>query len=106
MHGKTEKESNLMQLLNLLAEDNKDLEHWLKGSGDKYLSHDIQNEICTLMSNDVLRKILSNMRGSHFALIADEYTNISNKVQPTLCLRWIEDDLTVHGRLFRLLPYT
>ena len=100
MRGNTEKESNLMQLLNLLAEDNKDLEHWLKRSGDKYLSHDIQNEICTLMSNDVLRKILSDMRGSNFALIADEYTDISNKEQLTLCLRWIDHDLTAHEDFF------
>ena len=100
MRGKIEKESNLIQLMKLMAENDKDLENWLKRSGDNYLSHDIQNEICTLMSNDVLRTILSNMGEAHFALIADEYTDISNKEQLTLCLRWVEDDLTVHEDFF------
>ena len=40
------------------------------------------------------------MKDVYFALIANEYTDISNKEQLILCLRWVDDNLTVHEDFF------
>jgi len=45
---------------------------------DRYTSHDIQNEIIAI----------------------DEYTAISNKEQPTICIRWVDKELQAHEDFF------
>ena len=48
----------------------------------KYTHSDYQNELLTLMSKEILHDLLANIRKSpFFAIIADEYTDISNKEQ-------------------------
>ena len=45
------------------------------------------------MSKHVLSKKLSQIQHSpFFALIADEYTDISNKEQVSICVRWIDPE--------------
>ena len=44
-----------------------------------------------LMVHQILRNLVEEIRGSLYALICDKYTNISNKKQLTLCLKWIDD---------------
>ena len=62
----------------------------------EYASHDIQNEIIALMANEVMRDLLRQIGDRYFSLICDEYTNVSNKEQLTLCLRWIDNDPEAH----------
>ena len=47
------------------------------------------------MANNVIRNLVADIRGGFFALIADEYTDISNKEQLTICIRWIDKHLEV-----------
>ena len=48
----------------------------------------------SIMANDVIRNLVVGICGGFFpvffALIADEYTDMSNKEQLTICIRWIE----------------
>ena len=39
---------------------------------------------------------MSEIRNNYYSLICDEYTDISNREQLTLCLRWTDDDLKAH----------
>jgi hypothetical protein len=93
---------NLTQLFKLLCKDDTaflkrlDKEADLESGQHKYLHNDIQNEIIDLMARQVLSKKLDSARSSQFfAIMADEYTDISNKELLSICLRWIED-LRVH----------
>ena len=42
------------------------------------------------MANHVIRDVVSEIRGSFFSVICDRYTDISNKEQLTICIRWVE----------------
>ena len=47
------------------------------------------------MSHQVLNKLLVLITDNMFSLICDEYTDCSNKVLLTFCLRWVTDNLDV-----------
>ena len=63
----------------------------------KCTSHDIQNEILMLMVHQILRNLAEEFRGSFYALICGKYTDVSNKEQLKLCLKWIDDSFSVYG---------
>ena len=49
--------SNFMQLMKMQARDDPSLAQWLEKKTDKYVSHDVQNELLKLMALTVLREI-------------------------------------------------
>ena len=67
-----------------------------RDGGLKYASHDIQNEILSLMANEVIRDLLKQIGENYYSLICDEYTDIANNEQLTLCLRWVDNELVAH----------
>ena len=80
IRGHTDYDGNLVQLLMLRSEDCNGLNSWLQNK--KYMSHEIVNEMIRLMSNYVLREILSEIReASYFSLIVDECSDISHSEQ-------------------------
>ena len=91
MQGDTDEESNLTQLLKLRGKDQPVLLKWLERKEDKYTSHEIQNEIISIVANNVIRNLVADIRGGFFALIADEYTDLSDKEHLTICIRWINN---------------
>ena len=95
-HG-GDSDGNLNQLLQLQCIDCLELSVWLRKKTDKYTSHDIQNEIMRIMAMHILRQICVNIReNGWYTLMADECTDISNREQFTICIRWVEEDLQVH----------
>ena len=100
--GHNDCELNFYQLLLLRSKDIPQLKDWLMKKKGKYISHDIQNELLSIMSHQVLNKLLVLIRDTMFSLICDEYTDCSNKELLTLCLRWVTDnlDVTFHGILW------
>ena len=96
LRGDDDAESNLIQLLQLRAEDNPQLVLWLQRSSRKYTSHENQNEMLEIMAHHVLRKILGCMQQSPFlAIMLDETTDASNKEQLTVVMRWIDENFDV-----------
>ena len=94
--------NNLTQLFRLLNKNypalliRLDKENHLAFGQQKYMSNDIQNELIQLMVKQVLTKKLESVRsGTFFGIMADEYTDISNKQLLSMCFQWIED-LRVH----------
>ena len=93
--GHEEIEGNLMQLLLLRANDCSGLKQYVENG--KYLSHDVINEMISLMSNQVLRKLLSEIREAQFySLIADEATDVANKEQLCMTIRWVDKSFEIH----------
>ena len=57
----------------------------------------ILNEQISLMGLTILRGLLSDIKEAHwFSIIADEATDVSNKEQLTLCVRWVDKELVIH----------
>jgi len=87
---------NFTQLLKLLGSKDPDILSILNQTRFKYTHNDIQNELLDLMAQHVLREKLAEIRENQlFALMADEYTDVSNKEQLSFCLRTVSDDLEV-----------
>ena len=85
---------NLTQLFKLLNKNNLalltllDNESHLESGQHEYMHNGIQNELIELMVKQVLAKKLESIRSSKFfEIIADEYTNMSNKESISMCFR-------------------
>ena len=75
----------------------------MKKKSDKYYSHAIQNECLLLLSSHILRNVASRIRESGcFTIMADECSDVSNKEQLTICIRWVDQDLKDHKSLIGL----
>lgn len=96
VRGHDDDESNFIQLVKLRSKDVNVLEDWIKDRGQSYLSHEIQNELLSLMSTHVLRNLVNDIGDNFFSIICDEYADISNKEQLTFCLRWVDKDLNAY----------
>ena len=95
-HG-TEEDSNYIQLLQLCGEDDNRISKWLHKKTNKYTSGEAQNELLKIMAHQVLRKIANDLQTSEFfTVMADETTDISNREQVVICLRWVDNSLDVH----------
>ena len=97
LRGNEDGNDNLTQLLYMRSKDHPWIKERLmeKVAGvKKYTHHDYQDELLEIMGNQVLRRKLYNINNSKmFSLMSDEYTDISNKQQLSLCTRWVDDDL-------------
>ena len=58
IRGHTEEEGNLVQLLKLRIENSNSMHSWVRE--EKYMSHDIINELINIMGQDVLRRIFDS----------------------------------------------
>ena len=89
IRGHTEKEGNLVQLMLLGSQDCAILQSWLT-KGD-YMSHEIVNEQLSIMSLELLRNLLADVRKSHcFSVIADETRDLSGTEQLSISIRWVD----------------
>lgn len=95
IRGHEEMESNLMRLLLLQAKKNPELKQYI--SKKNYLSNDVINEMVALMSNVVVRQILSEIKEmSMFSIIADEACDISQREQLCVTIRWVDKTFQIH----------
>ena len=93
--GDDDNESNFIQLLRLQSKKFPELTDWLSKKTERYTSHDVQNEIINLMSNQIIKNLLEPVRSCIFLVICDEYKDVSNKERLTLCMCWVNNDLEV-----------
>ena len=86
-----------MQLLQMECHDCPELQMWLSKKTDKYTSNNIQNEMMQKMALMILRKVGHKIRSSvWYTILADECTDVANREQFTICLRWVGEDLHDH----------
>ena len=87
---------NFTQLLMLLGTKDSSIHATLGKTRYKYTHNDIQNELLDLMAQHILREKLKEIReNDFFAIMADEYTDISNIEQLSMCLRTVSDNLEI-----------
>ena len=48
------------------------------------------------MANHVICDLVSEIRAGFFSIICDKNTDISNKEQLTICIRWVDKELEAH----------
>ena len=90
-------DSSFRQLLYLQAHDCPTILIWIEKRADKYTSSDIQNEILQIMALNILRDVsLSIVKNNFFTVMADECTDIANKEQFVVCIRWVDENLIDH----------
>jgi len=99
---KGEIDSNLMQLLLLIAVYNPPISKWLKRSQNRFTSPGIQNEMLSMMALSILREIRSKVADKWFTIMVDETTDLSNTEQMVFCLRHVDDQFDVHEEVIGL----
>jgi hypothetical protein len=101
MRGHLDEEGNLHHLLKQCF----DAYEWLDNG--MYLSHDVVNEIIDIMSQNILRSVLCEIRQALFyAILADEVRDLSNREQLVLCIRWLNEDYEVFEEPMGLIQLT
>jgi len=96
IRGHTDDNSNIFQLLKLRSIDSSELNNWLLRTKFKWTSHEIQNEIISLLSQYVKTKLLNQIKSAkYFAIIMDETTDNSCTEQVSICFRIVNDSLKV-----------
>lgn len=94
IRGHDEGEGNLIQLLKLRCDDDRELQLWL--TEGRYLSPVIVNEQLKLMANQLLRSLLSDVKSvSWFSIMADEATDISHNEQMGVAIRWVSSSYEI-----------
>ena len=100
LRGKEEGNDNFIQLLLLQGKDHPFIIERLTSTrehGSLYVHRNYQNDLINIMPKQLLRKKLFDInRSSMFCLMCDEYTDVSNKQQLSMCVRWIDDSLYPH----------
>ena len=92
VRGDEDDESNFIQLLRLQSKKFPEPTDWLSKKTERYTSHDVQNEIINLMSNQIMRNLLEPVPRCIFSVMCDEYTNVSNKEQLNFCMPWVNNE--------------
>lgn len=87
IRGHTDDDSNLIQLLQLRAQDFPVLSSWLARKERKWLSHEILNEMLEIM---IIKDI---QNAEFFSVILDETADITVKEQVSICFRFVTEQL-------------
>ena len=66
VRGDDDDESNFIQLLRLQSKKFPELTDWLSKKTERSTSHDVQNEIINLLSNQIIRNLLNPVRSCIF----------------------------------------
>ena len=104
LRGHSEEEGNLYQLLTAWSGDCTAIKSWIEER--KYMSHDIVNELITLMGHNILRQLLVRIKcvPSWYAVIVDEATDVACREQMNLSIRYVDDDYTIRNEVPAALP--
>ena len=87
-----------MQSFKLRSKKDKSLAALLDKKTDKYVSHDVQNELLKVMALSVLRDVSREIHSSSFdTVMCDECTDTS-----IICIRWVDSQLDVHEDIIGL----
>ena len=99
LRGKEEGNYNFTQLLLVRGKDQPFIIERLSSTrehGSLYVHHNYQNDLINIMSKQILRKKIYDVNSRLFSLMCDEYTDVSNKQQLSMCVGWIDGSLNPH----------
>ena len=93
----SEGDGNFTQLLRMRKSDLEAPNLFLQKISVTYTSYDIQNEILSLFSQQIVLDITTKVReASQYAIVVDGTTDISGFHQESICFRYIDNDLRPH----------
>lgn len=96
LRGHSSQEGNFTQLLNLRANDVRELKNLLEND-TSFTSPEIQNEILSLLSCSIVRDIKEDVnKAGYFSLIVDGTQDVSGLEQESICIRFVDNDLEPH----------
>ena len=86
-----------MQVLKLRSKNFLKLKEWLEKKAEKkHVSCHPKRANSKLIPHQILRDLTDGMRDLFYAIICNEYTDISNKEQSTLCLSWVNEIFNIY----------
>ena len=89
---------NFLELIELLSEFNNNLkEHPVKNNIAKYTSATSQNQIISLIAQQI-KLYISNSVQDYYSIIVDETMDISRVEQLSFCIRYCTNELKVHEK--------
>ena len=89
---------NFLELIELLSEFNNNLkEHPVKNNNAKYTSATSQNQIISLIAQQI-KLYISNSVQDYYSIIVDETMDISRVEQFSFCIRYCTNELKVHEK--------
>ena len=99
--GSNDRNNNFFQLLLLRGKDGQLFLEKLKDDSGKrkykFIHPDYQLELLSIMARNVLNMVLKPIQcNGMFSLMSDEWTDISNLEQLSICTRTVDNDLIVH----------
>uniref|UniRef100_H3ADW4 DUF4371 domain-containing protein n=1 Tax=Latimeria chalumnae TaxID=7897 RepID=H3ADW4_LATCH len=101
VRGHTDEESNLKQLLVLLAEKIPEFKSWLNRTKYRWMSHNVVNEMIEIMAHDILRTLMKEIHEAGlFSIIIDETADISVREQVSVCFHIVNKDLDTEEIFF------
>ena len=90
-------DSNMQQLPLLRSDDFPPIREFMERKQLKFTSHEIQNELHSIVARQVLREIAASLQSAVFyALMVDETTDKANNEQIILVFQWVDDALVAH----------
>lgn len=96
LRGHTDDNSNFYQLLKLRSNDSKELEGWLMRTKCKWISHEVQNEILSLLSQYVQTYLINQIKSAkYFSIIINETTDNTCTEQVSICFRIVDDNFNI-----------
>ncbi|CAF3101494.1 unnamed protein product, partial [Rotaria sp. Silwood2] len=105
IRGHVENEGNVIQLLKLREADVHGLDSWVEDGN--YLSHDIINEICQIISLTIIHEIIKEISERKFySLICDATSDESDIEQLCFTIRSVDKDFIVHEDVLGLYAIT
>lgn len=89
--------SNLIKFLKTRAEDVPELTNWLNSDGRyKWITHEIQNEILSMLSNKIVQDLVDEVReADFFSILLDETPDCSSREQLSICVRIVSTKFIV-----------
>ena len=94
---KSKNNGNYLELLDLLAVENIDLYKHLQTSNFKYICHQSQDEIISLISQQIKTHIVNSI-GEFYSIIIDETMDITKLEQVSFCVRYCDNNLEIFER--------
>ena len=77
-----------MQLLRLRQDENPRIKGWIETKTDKYVAHDMQDEMIKTMAISVLTELGKDiLLSDFFTIMCDECTDSSNREQLSVCIK-------------------
>lgn len=105
----SEENGNFNQIVLLLSKHNAVLKKWLDDKAFRkhnvtYMSHDSQNEFIDLLSNEVKKKIIQEVKEADiYSVMADTTPDISHRDQLSVCVRYVNAAGEISERLLEII---